>query len=32
MAMFHIVRPVLTTGLGIYIAVLEGLWMRKGMS
>jgi len=32
MAMFHIIWPVLTIGLSLYIAVLEGLWLRRGMS
>ncbi|MEJ2032651.1 MAG: cytochrome ubiquinol oxidase subunit I [Deltaproteobacteria bacterium] len=29
-AMFHILWPVLTIGLGIYLTVLEALWLRTG--
>ncbi len=32
MAMFHIIGPVRTIGLSLYIAVLEGPWLRRGMS
>lgn len=29
-AIFHMIWPVLTTGLGIYLVVLEGLWLKTG--
>ncbi|HLP91697.1 MAG TPA: cytochrome ubiquinol oxidase subunit I [Nostocaceae cyanobacterium] len=27
-AIFHILWPVLTTGMGIYLAIVEGLWLK----
>ncbi len=27
-AIFHMLWPVLTTGLGIYLVVVEGLWLK----
>ncbi|MDY6782878.1 MAG: cytochrome ubiquinol oxidase subunit I [Cyanobacteriota bacterium] len=29
-AIFHMLWPVLTTGMGIYLVVVEGLWLKTG--
>ncbi|MFM7793338.1 MAG: cytochrome ubiquinol oxidase subunit I, partial [Microcystis panniformis] len=27
-AIFHMLWPVLTTGMGIYLVIVEGLWLK----